>query len=83
LELPDLVVAAQLGHDYGGTLVRELYEHPEAAIARERIHAAFRAAPSHPRTCPATPRRVTSITRHWIATLRSATLRKPSTAAIR
>lgn len=41
-ELPDHVVAAQLRHDDGGTLVRELYGHPDAAIARERIRAAFR-----------------------------------------
>jgi len=32
-ELPDYVVAAQLRHDDGGTLVRELYGHPDAAIA--------------------------------------------------
>ena len=42
MELPDHVVAAQLRHDDGGTLVRELYGHPDAAIARERIRAAFR-----------------------------------------
>jgi integrase len=42
LELPDHVVAVQLRHDDGGTLVRELYGHPDAAIARERIRAAFR-----------------------------------------
>jgi integrase len=41
-ELPDHVVAQQLRHDDGGTLVRELYGHPDAAIARERIRAAFR-----------------------------------------
>ncbi len=41
-ELPDHVVAMQLRHDDGGTLVRELYGHPDAAIARERIRAAFR-----------------------------------------
>ena len=42
LELPDHVVAVQLRHDDGGTLVRELYGHPDAAMARERIRAAFR-----------------------------------------
>ena len=41
-ELPDHVVAMQLRHDDGGTLVRELYGHPDAAMARERIRAAFR-----------------------------------------
>jgi integrase len=41
-EMPDHVVAQQLRHDDGGTLVRELYGHPDAAIARERIRAAFR-----------------------------------------
>jgi hypothetical protein len=41
-QLPDHVVAQQLRHDDGGTLVRELYGHPDAAIARERIRAAFR-----------------------------------------
>ena len=46
LELPDHVVAAQLRHDDGGTLVRELYGHPDAAIARERIRAAFREVPA-------------------------------------
>jgi integrase len=46
LELPDHVVAAQLRHDDGGTLVRELYGHPDAAMARERIRAAFRSVPA-------------------------------------
>jgi hypothetical protein len=46
LELPDHVVAAQLRHSDGGTLVRELYGHPDAAIARERIRAAFREVPA-------------------------------------
>jgi integrase len=41
LELPDHVVALQLGHTDGGTLVRELYGHPDARIARERIRAAY------------------------------------------
>jgi integrase len=41
-ELPDHDVAAQLRHTDGGTLVRELYGHPDAAMARERIRAAFR-----------------------------------------
>lgn len=41
-ELPEHVVAQQLRHDDGGTLVRQLYGHSDAAIARERIRAAFR-----------------------------------------
>jgi integrase len=45
-ELPDHVVAMQLRHSDGGTLVRELYGHPDAAIARERIRAAFRDVPT-------------------------------------
>ncbi len=42
LELPPHVIALQLGHDDGGQLVRELYGHPDAAIARERTRQAFR-----------------------------------------
>ena len=36
LELPAHVIALQLGHIDGGRLVRELYGHPDAVIARER-----------------------------------------------
>jgi hypothetical protein len=42
LELPPHVIALQLGHEDGGGLVRELYGHPDAAIARERTREAFR-----------------------------------------
>jgi integrase len=42
LELPPHVIALQLGHVDGGALVRELYGHPDAAIARERTREAFR-----------------------------------------
>jgi integrase len=42
LELPPHVIALQLGHEDGGRLVRELYGHPDAAIARERTREAFR-----------------------------------------
>jgi len=42
LELPPHVIALQLGHDDGGELVRRLYGHPDAAIARERTRQAFR-----------------------------------------
>jgi integrase len=42
LELPDHVIALQLGHTDGGGLVRRLYGHPDAAIARRRTRDAFR-----------------------------------------
>jgi integrase len=42
LELPPHVIALQLGHQDGGRLVRELYGHPDAALARERTRQAFR-----------------------------------------
>jgi integrase len=42
LELPPHIIALQLGHDDGGGLVRELYGHPDAALARERTRQAFR-----------------------------------------
>lgn len=44
LGLPAHVIALQLGHDDGGQLVRGLYGHPDAAIAREAIRAAFQQA---------------------------------------
>ena len=40
------MIALQLRHTDGGRLVAELYGHPDAAIARERIRAAFRAVPA-------------------------------------
>lgn len=42
LDLPPHVIALHLGHTDGGRLVRELYGHPDAAIARERTREAFR-----------------------------------------
>jgi integrase len=54
LDLPPHVIAQQLGHQDGGRLVRELYGHPDAALARERTRQAFReialveALPSRP-----------------------------------
>jgi integrase len=42
LELPPHVIALQLGHTDGGRLVRELYGHPDAALARDRVREAFR-----------------------------------------
>jgi integrase len=41
-ELPPHVIALHLGHTDGGRLVRELYGHPDAALARERAREAFR-----------------------------------------
>ena len=46
LDLPPHVIALQLGHRDGGGLVRTNDGHPDAAIARERIRAAFRPAPA-------------------------------------
>jgi hypothetical protein len=48
LGLPDHVIASQLGHRDGGKLVRTLYRHPDAALARERVREAFRQAPPAP-----------------------------------
>lgn len=44
LDLPPHVIALQLGHTDGGRLVRELYGHPDAAMARDRVRDAFRDA---------------------------------------
>ena len=44
LELPPHVIALQLGHTDGGGLVRKLYGHPDAALARKRTVEAFRSA---------------------------------------
>ena len=43
---PRMQIALQLGHQDGGRLVRELYGHPDAAIARERLREAVRSMPS-------------------------------------
>ena len=48
LDLPDHVIAEQLGHRDGGKLVRTTYGHPDARIARERVREAFRQAPTPP-----------------------------------
>jgi integrase len=48
LELKDHVIALHLGHRDGGKLVRETYGHPDDEIARQKIRAAFRAAPAPP-----------------------------------
>jgi hypothetical protein len=42
------VIALQFGHRHGGELVRKLYGHPDAKIARERVREAFRQAPPTP-----------------------------------
>lgn len=42
LELPPQVIALQLGQQDGGRLVRDLYGHLDAAMARERTREAFR-----------------------------------------
>jgi len=48
LGLPDHVIALHLGHRDGGKLVRMLYGHPDARIARERVREAYRQAPPAP-----------------------------------
>jgi hypothetical protein len=46
LELAPHVIALQLGHTDGGRLVGELYGHPDAALARDRVREAFRSVAS-------------------------------------
>jgi len=41
-------IALHFGHQDGGELVRKLYGHPDAALARERVREAFRQAPHAP-----------------------------------
>jgi hypothetical protein len=48
LRLEPHEIAAQLGHKDGGKLVRELYGHADAVLARRRIIAAFDEAPPMP-----------------------------------
>jgi integrase len=48
LELDARDIALQFGHQDGGELVRKLYGHPDARIARERVRDAFRHAPAAP-----------------------------------
>jgi integrase len=54
LELDARDIALQFGHQDGGELVRKLYGHPDAALARERIREAYRQAPAAPRPLVAT-----------------------------
>jgi integrase len=48
LELDDRDIALHFGHQDGGELVRKLYGHPDAALARQRVREAFRHAPPAP-----------------------------------
>jgi integrase len=48
LELDARDIALQFGHQDGGELVRKLYGHPDAALARQRVREAFRQAPPSP-----------------------------------
>jgi integrase len=57
LELPPHVIALHLGHQDGGELVRTTYGHPDAAIARDRMRAAFAEAPVAPVSLPVTAAR--------------------------
>jgi hypothetical protein len=41
-------IALHFGHQDGGELVRKLYGHPDASLARERVREAFRQAPPAP-----------------------------------
>jgi integrase len=41
-------IALHFGHRDGGELVRKLYGHPDAALARERVREAFKQAPIAP-----------------------------------
>jgi hypothetical protein len=48
LELDPRDIALHFGHQNGGELVRKLYGHADAALARERVREAFRQAPPAP-----------------------------------
>jgi integrase len=48
LELDSRDIALHFGHQDGGELVRKLYGHPDARLARERVREAFRQAPPAP-----------------------------------
>ena len=48
LELDARDIALHFGHQDGGELVRKVYGHPDAALARERVREAFRQAPTAP-----------------------------------
>jgi hypothetical protein len=48
LELDARDIALHFGHQDGGELVRKLYGHPDAKLARERVRQAFRQASPAP-----------------------------------
>jgi integrase len=48
LELDARDIALHFGHQDGGELVRKLYGHADARLARERVREAFRQAPTAP-----------------------------------
>jgi integrase len=48
LELDARDIALHFGHQDGGELVRKLYGHPDAKLARERVREAFRRGPKAP-----------------------------------
>jgi hypothetical protein len=49
-------IAFHVGHQDGGELVRKVYGHADASLARERVRAAFRQAPPAPTPLVATGR---------------------------
>jgi integrase len=56
LELDARDIALHFGHQDGGELVRKLYGHADARLARERVRKAFRQAPPAPVPLVATAR---------------------------
>ena len=48
LDLDDRDIALHFGHQDGGELVRKLYGHPDAMLARQRVREAFKLAPPLP-----------------------------------
>jgi hypothetical protein len=48
LELDARDIALHFGRQDGGELVRKLYGHPDARLARERVRQALRQAPPRP-----------------------------------
>lgn len=48
LELDARDIALHFGHRDSGELVRKLYGHPDAKLARDRVREAFRQAPPAP-----------------------------------